>query len=239
MAASAGRAMSGATSSRSKRPEPLSTPKPRLRGRLHQAALFIAVPAGVRLAGAAPSGSVRVAMIMYALSMVGLFGASAAYHRLNWSPTALRRVRSLDHSMIFLLIAGTYTAFGVLVLHGLWRLLVLAVVWTGALVGITLKLVKIDGFSRAGGTLYMALGWIGIVALPQVLSESETLPLFLTVAGGLMYTVGAVVLLRRRPDPNPLVFGYHEIWHALVVAASTCHNAAITLLLRTTKLTEH
>jgi hemolysin III len=231
--------MSGATSSRTKRPEPLSTPKPRLRGRLHQAALFIAVPAGVRLAGAAPSGSVRVAMIMYALSMVGLFGASAAYHRLNWSPTALRRVRSLDHSMIFLLIAGTYTAFGVLVLHGLWRLLVLAVVWTGALVGVTLKLVKIEGFSRAGGTLYMALGWIGIVALPQVLSESETLPLVLTVAGGLMYTVGAVVLLRRRPDPNPLVFGYHEIWHALVVAASTCHYAAITLLLRTTKLTEH
>ena len=137
MAASAGRAMSGATSSLSKKPETVSTSKPRLRGRLHQAALFIAVPAGVRLAGAAPSGSVRVAMTMYALSMVGLFGASAAYHRLNWSPTALRRVRSLDHSMIFLLIAGTYTAFGVLVLHGLWRLLVLAVVWTGALVSLS------------------------------------------------------------------------------------------------------
>jgi hemolysin III len=107
------------------------------------------------------------------------------------------------------------------------------VVWTGALVGITLKLVKIDGFSRAGGTLYMALGWIGIAALPQVLSESEALPLVLTVAGGLMYTFGAVVLLRRRPDPNPLVFGYHEIWHALVVAASASHYAAITVLLRT------
>ena len=171
-------------------------------------------------------------MIIYALSLVGLFGASAAYHRLNWSPTALRRMRSLDHSMIFLLIAGTYTAFGVLVLQGLWRLLVLVVVWTGALMGITLKLVKIEGFTRVGGTLYMALGWIGIAALPQVLNESEALPLLLAAVGGLMYTAGAVVLLRRRPDPNPLVFGYHEVWHSLVVAASTCHYAAITLLLR-------
>jgi hemolysin III len=225
--------MSEAMSSLSNQPKPVSTPKPRLRGRLHQVALVIAVPASVRLVGAAPSGPVRMATIIYALSLVGLFGASAAYHRLDWSPTALRRARALDHSMIFLLIAGTYTAFGVLVLQGLWRLLVLVVVWTGALVGITLKLVKIDGFSRAGGTLYMALGWIGIAALPQVLSESEALPLVLAVAGGLMYTFGAVVLLRRRPDPNPLVFGYHEIWHALVVAASASHYAAITVLLRT------
>lgn len=227
-----------ATSSLSEETEAVSTPKPRFRGWLHQMALIIAIPASVRLVAAAPSSEIRVATSIYALSLVGLFGASAAYHRVDWSPTALRRARALDHSMIFLLIAGTYTAFGVLVLHGLWQLLVLVVVWTGAVVGITLKLVKIDGFSRVGGTLYMALGWIGIVALPQVLSESEALPLVLTVAGGLMYTVGAVVLLRRRPDPNPLVFGYHEIWHALVVAASICHYAAITLLLRTTKLTE-
>lgn len=225
--------MSEATSSLSKQTKLVSSSKPRLRGRLHQAALGIAVPASVVLVSTAPSGSIRFAMIIYAVSLVGLFGTSAAYHRLHWSSAALRRVRSLDHSMIFLLIAGTYTAFGVLVLHGLWQLLVLLVVWAGALLGITLKLVKIDGFSRTGGTLYMALGWIGIVALPQVLSESEVLPLVLTVAGGLMYTVGAVVLLRRRPDPNPLVFGYHEIWHALVVAASACHYAAITVLLPT------
>jgi hemolysin III len=223
--------MSGPTSALSSEPETVSTSKPRLRGRLHQVALFIAVPASVRLVGAAPSGPVRMSTIIYALSLVGLFGASAAYHRLDWSPTALRRARALDHSMIFLLIAGTHTAFGVLVLHGVWQQLVLVVVWMGALVGITLKLVNIEGFSTAGGTLYIALGWIGIAALPQVLSESEVLPLVLILAGGLMYTVGAFVLLRRRPDPNPLVFGYHEIWHALVVAASTCHYAAITVLL--------
>lgn len=228
-----GEVLAGATSSLSKERDTGAPPKPRLRGRLHQAALFIAVPASLRLVGAAPRGSVRLAMIIYALSLVGLFGASAAYHRLYWSPTALRRMRILDHSMIFFLIAGTYTGFGVLVLHGLWRLLVLMVVWTGALVGIALKLVNIDGYSRLAGSLYMALGWIGIAALPQVLSESEPLPLGLTLAGGFMYTAGAVVMLRRRPDPNSLVFGYHEIWHALVVAASTCHYAAIWILLST------
>jgi hemolysin III len=225
--------MGEATSSLSEETEAVSTPKPRFRGWLHQMALIIAIPASVRLVAAAPSSEIRVATSIYALSLVGLFAASAAYHRLNWSLTMLRWVRSLDHSMIFLLIAGTYTAIGVLTLDGLWRLLVLAIVWTGALVGITIKVVRIDGLSAVSGTLYMALGWSGILALPQVVRTMEALPLVLTVAGGLMYTVGAVVLLRRRPDPNPLVFGYHEIWHALVVAASTCHYAAITVLLRT------
>ena len=214
------------------KPEPVPTAKPRLRGQLHKMALFLAIPAGIRLVTAA-SGTVRVAMIIYASSLVGLFGVSAAYHRLQWSPRALRRMRSLDHSMIFLLIAGTYTAFGVLALHGLWRILVLGIVWTGAVVGIVLKLITIDGFSRVGGTLYIALGWIGIAALPEILSQSEALPLVLTFIGGLMYTAGTVVLLRRRPDPKPLVFGYHEIWHSLVIAASTCHYAAISVLLRT------
>jgi hemolysin III len=134
--------------------------------------------------------------------------------------------------MIFLLIAGTYTAFGALALRGLWRLLVLAVVWTGVLVGITIKLIKIDRLYPVAEALYMALGWTGIVVLPQVLSDLGALPVVLIVAGGLMYTVGAVVLLRRRPDPNPRVFGYHEVWHTLVVAASACHYAAITVLVR-------
>jgi hemolysin III len=213
-------------------PESVCAVRPRLRGHLHQWALFLALPAGLRLVNAT-QGTTRVAMIIYASSLVGLFGVSAAYHRLQWSPRALRRMRSLDHSMIFLLIAGTYTAFGALALHGLWRILVLGIVWTGAVVGIVLKLIDIDGFSRVGGTLYIALGWIGVAALPQILSGSEALPLVLTLAGGLMYTAGAVVLLRRRPDPKPLVFGYHEIWHSLVIAASTCHYAAISVLLRT------
>jgi hemolysin III len=223
--------MAEGTSSLSEEPVAASIPKPSWRGRLHQVALVIAIPATIRLVAAAPSGEVRVATAIYALSLVGLFAASSAYHGLNWSQPALGRMRSLDHSMIFLLIAGTYTAFGALALRGLWRLLVLAVVWTGALVGITIKLFKIDRLSPVASALYMALGWTGVIALPQVLSDLGALPVVLIVAGGLMYTVGAVVLLRRRPDPNPHVFGYHEVWHALVVAASTCHYAAVTVML--------
>jgi len=225
--------LSGATSGLSNKPETVPIPKPLLRGRLHQVALFIAVPAGIRLVVVARSDSIRAAMVIYALSLVGLFGTSAAYHRLNLSPESSRILRSLDHSMIFVLIAGTYTALGVLVLPGVWQVIVLVVVWTGALAGITLKLINIDRFSLAGGTLYITLGWIGIAAIPPMLNSAEILPLVLTVAGGLMYTLGTLVLLRRRPDPNPRVFGFHEIWHAVVIAASACHYVAITLLIPT------
>jgi hemolysin III len=225
--------LSETTSGLSEQQDSVPIPKPLLRGRLHQVALFLAIPAGFRLVLIARSGSVRAAMLVYALSLVGLFATSAAYHRLKWSPRSTRILRSLDHSMIFVLIAGTYTAFAVLVLPGMWRMLVLSVVWTGALAGITLKLINVDRFSFAGGTLYIALGWIGIAALPPMMSNAEILPLALTLAGGLMYTLGTLVLLRRRPDPNPRVFGYHEIWHAVVIAASACHYLAVTLLIPT------
>jgi hemolysin III len=143
-------------------------------------------------------------------------------------------MRSLDHSMIFLLIAGTYTAFGVLALSGLWRLAILAVVWAGAGVGIGLKLFRIHGLGPIGGALYIALGWTATVALPQVSKQVEPLPLLLIVAGGVLYTTGSVVLFLRRPNPSPLVFGYHEVWHSFVVLASLCHYAAIMLMLRST-----
>lgn len=225
--------MSETTSGLSEQSDSVTIPKPLLRGRLHQVALLLAVPAGVRLVLIARSGSVRAAMLIYALSLVGLYGTSAAYHRLNLSPRASRILRSVDHSMIFVLIAGTYTAFAVLVLPGLWKLFILLVMWTGALAGITLKLINVDRFSLAGGTLYITLGWVGIAALPPMVSNAEILSLALTLAGGLMYTFGTLVLLRRRPDPNPRVFGYHEIWHAVVIAASACHYVAITLLVPT------
>ncbi len=225
--------MPGPTPGLSKKSKAVPILKPLLRGRFHQVALFIAVPAGIRLVVIAPSDSIRVAMFVYALSLAGLFGTSAAYHRLDWSPASSRVLRSLDHSMIFVLIAGTYTAFAVLVLPGLWQLVVLVIVWTGALAGITLKLINVDRFSMAGGTLYIALGWIGIAALPPMLVNAEILPLGLTLAGGLMYTFGTLVLLRRRPDPNPRVFGYHEVWHVVVIAAAACHYVAISLLIPT------
>ena len=181
---------------------------------------------------AARPGATRVAVSIYALSLAGLFASSSAYHRRHWSPPALQRVRSLDHSMIFILIAGTYTPFGILALHGAWRIGVLAAVWVGAALGIALKLVRIAGLDRFGNALYIVLGWTAILALPQVVREGATLPLVFTVAGGLLYTSGAIILYRRRPDPQPLVFGYHEVWHTLVVLASLCHYTAIMLLLR-------
>ena len=212
---------------------PARSPKPLFRGRLHQLMVFVAVPAGILLVVQARNGSARVAVSIYALSLIALFGTSAAYHRGNWSPKALRRMRSLDHSMIFFLIAGTGTAFGVLVLTGWMRVVFLVTLWIGATMGIVFKLVKIEGFTRLGGVLYMVLGWIGIATVPQAIQAAEVLPLVLIALGGLMYTIGAVIFYRRRPDPKPLVFGYHEIWHSFVVAASAFQYTAITLLVRT------
>lgn len=207
-------------------------PKPRFRGRLHQITLFFAIPAAILLIRAAPSGSPRLATTIYGITLVGLFAASAAYHRGTWSARAFRWMRTLDHCMIYLLIAGTNTAFSVLLLHGVIQWVLLVSVWVGAIVGITLKVIKIDGFARLAGVLYILLGWIAVAAIPQAIKESETLPLVLVGIGGLMYTIGAIIFLRRRPDPKPLVFGYHEIWHTFVVAASACQFAAITLLVR-------
>jgi hemolysin III len=208
--------------------------KPVLRGRFHQIALLLAIPAGIILIAQARSGGARAAVTIYSLSLVAVFGTSAAYHRLDWSPTWHRRMRTLDHSMIFLLIAGTGTAFAALALRGSWRVSFLVVLWAGAVLGVTFKLVRIDGFTRLGGFLYIALGWVGIATAPQAIREADVFPLILIAIGGVMYTVGAVIFYRKRPDPKPLVFGYHELWHAFVVAASACHYAGITLLLRTT-----
>jgi hemolysin III len=207
--------------------------KPLLRGRFHQAALFLAIPAGIILILEARSTSQRIAMSIYATSLIALFATSAAYHRLKWSPDALRRMRILDHSMIFFLIAGTSTAVAALVLEGAWRYLFLAVVWTGAVLGISFKLVRIEGFRRVGGFLYIALGWLGLATVPQAIRMAEPLPLALIAIGGILYTLGAVVFFRRRPDPKPLVFGYHEIWHTFVVAACACQYTGIALMLRT------
>lgn len=135
--------------------------------------------------------------------------------------------------MIFFLIAGTGTAVGSLVLEGAWRVAFLAILWAGAVVGVSFKLVKIDGFARVGGFLYIALGWTGAATVPQAIRAARPLPLILIGAGGILYTVGATIFFRRRPDPKPLVFGYHEIWHAFVVAACACQYAGITMILRT------
>ena len=205
--------------------------KPRLRGRLHQVAFFLSIPQGVAVIFTAAGVVARVAVSVYAISLASLYGSSALYHRLTWSPTALVRMRRLDHSMIYVLIAGSYTPFGVLVLHGAWSVTLLAVAWAGAVAGIAIKILSIDRLRVLGGAMYIVLGWIAILALPQLVHGLSPAGVVLLFTGGVLYTAGAAVLWRRWPDPNPRWFGYHEVWHSMVIAASLCHYAAIMLLL--------
>jgi hemolysin III len=206
--------------------------KPRWRGRIHQVAFFVSIPAGIALVVLAEGWVARIAALVYALSLTAVFGSSAAYHRGRWSPKALRRMKQLDHSMIFVLIAGTYTPLALLVLNGPWAVVILTVVWAGAATGIVLKLVRIDGFKILTGALYMALGWFAIVAIPPMLHDIPRPVLVLTIVGGLLYTGGAIVFATKHPDPVPSVFGFHEVWHAFMVSAAACHFAMIAILVR-------
>jgi hemolysin III len=206
--------------------------RPRLRGRLHQIAFFVALPAGIALVLLARGATARAAVLVYALSLAGLYGASAAYHRRQWTAKARARMQRLDHSMIFVLIAGTYTPFCLLALHGAWSIVLLAAVWAGAIAGIVLKLVGVDRTKVAAAILYVALGWLAVVATPVVVTSLSAVPLILLAVGGLLYTIGAIVFSTRRPNPSPRVFGYHEVWHSFVVGGSACHYAVILLLAR-------
>jgi hemolysin III len=168
---------------------------------------------------------------VYASALAAMLGTSASYHRYPWSVVANQRMQRLDHSMIFLLIAGTYTPFSVLALHGALRIIILAVVWTGAAVGIALKQLRLRGLQAVTGALYVTLGWVAVVAMPQFIAGLPVAATVLMLAGGLLYTAGAVVFLRKRPDPFPTVFGYHEVWHVFVTSAVLCHYLAIMVML--------
>ncbi len=202
--------------------------KPRMRGVLHQWAFFVAIVAGAALVAAAPPGRATLATAIYAFTVVGLFGVSALYHRVNWSSIAARRwMRRLDHSMIFLVIAGTYTPFALLALHGSLATAILIVVWAGAFGGIVLNLVWIDAPRWVTALVYVALGWVAVIAFPSLFDALGVTATALVAAGGVLYTLGALVYALRRPDPAPTVFGYHEIFHALVVAAAALQYAVV------------
>jgi hemolysin III len=202
--------------------------KPRLRGVSHQWAFFVAVVLGTVLVLAAPAGQPKLAAAIYAFSVAGLFGASALYHRINWTSLSARRwMRRLDHSMIFVLIAGTYTPFALLVLDGTLATVILIVIWTGAAAGIVLKLCWIDAPKWLIAVIYVALGWVAVAAFPDMLDRLGVTPTAMVAAGGALYTVGALVYARQRPDPVPQVFGYHEVFHALVIAAAALQYAVI------------
>ena len=202
--------------------------KPRLRGVWHQWAFYVSLALGAALVAAAEAGQPRLAAAVYAVSVAALFGTSALYHRITWASQAARRwMKRLDHSMIFFLIAGTYTPFALLVLDGTLATVILVVVWTGALAGSVMKLVWIDAPKALVAILYLALGWVAVAAFPTMLDELGITGTVLVVVGGLLYTAGALVYAFQRPNPAPTVFGYHEVFHALVILAAALQYAVI------------
>jgi hemolysin III len=205
-------------------PEPA---KPRLRGVIHQYAFFVAVVLGAAMVALAPAGKPRLAALVYALSVAGLLGTSALYHRRDWPLRARMWMRRLDHSMIFVLIAGTYTPFALLVLHGALARTLLIVVWAGALGGTVLNLFWVRAPKPVTASVYVALGWVAVAAMPQMAREMGAVGVGLIALGGVLYTAGAVIYALRRPNPVPGVFGYHEVFHALVVVAAAAHFAAV------------
>jgi hemolysin III len=203
--------------------------RPRLRGVSHQYAFFVSLASGTLLVLLAATTRASVAVAIYAASVSALFGVSALYHRVTWTAPARRRLRRLDHAMIFLLIAGTYTPVGLLVLEGTLATVVLAVVWGGAVAGIVLELAWTGAPRWLGGTVYLAFGWVAMVAMPQLFARLGVAGGLLIVAGGVVYSAGAAVYALRRPDPVPAVFGYHEVFHLLVIAGVAAHFLAISL----------
>ena len=200
--------------------------KPRLRGVLHEIGFFVALPLAAILPLMADSSRARISATVFGTSVAAMFGASALYHRPTWRPPVRAWLARLDHAGVFLLIAGTYTPFGLLVMSEDWAVPVMTIVWTGAVGATLLKLFWFRAPKWLSAAIGVALGWVSAAAFSQLLKVP--LPgLALVVAGGFLYTLGAVVYVYRRPDPVPHVFGYHELFHVLTLAAVGCQYAAI------------
>jgi hemolysin III len=205
----------------------VTVPKPRLRGLSHAVAFVIALPLGLALILQAETARGRLSAIVFAAAVVAMFGASALYHSPNWREAPRRWLRRVDHAGIYGLIAGTYTAFGLLALSGYWRWVVLGIIWAGALAAIVFKFAWIDAPKWISAVIGVALGWIGVLVSPQLLGEIGVAASLLMLAGGLLYTLGALVYAFRRPDPRPAVFGFHEVFHVFVIAAVACQYTAV------------
>jgi hemolysin III len=200
---------------------------PRLRGLLHAHAAWVAGVLAVVLIALAPAGDARLAAGIYGLGLVALFAVSATYHRWRadsrWKPW----LRRIDHATIFVFIAASYTPVALLVLEPPLRTVVLASVWAGAAAGVALSLAWITAPRLLSAICYLAVGWVAVIALPQLLERVGVAPLVLLVAGGALYTLGAAVYATRRPNLWPRTFGFHEVFHALVIAAAIAHFVAI------------
>jgi hemolysin III len=206
--------------------------KPRLRGWLHAYAAAISIASGaalVAVAAAMRGGPAGATTAVYAATVTMLFGTSALYHRLNWSPRAHAVMKRLDHSMIFVFIAGTYTPIAALTLPHRSAAVVLTVVWTGAVFGVLLQSAWPSAPRWLSVPCYIGLGWVAVFVMPQLLHNAGVAALVLIIAGGAIYTVGAVVYATKRPNPIPGVFGFHEVFHLCTLVAALCHYVAIWL----------
>jgi hemolysin III len=191
--------------------------RPRLRGRVHQAAALASIGGLVWLILDAHSAAALVAAWVYGLAMIALYVTSSSYHLYARSPRARRVMQRMDHSMIYVLIAGSCTPVCLLALHGSFRWVVLGLVWVGALTGVLMATLALDRFPKLRWTLYLVLGWAAVLAVPALADRPELL--VLAAVGGVLYTVGAILFALQRPRPVAVWFGYHEFWHAFGVAA--------------------
>lgn len=203
------------------------SPRPLLRGVSLELGFFVAVPLGIAITLSADGAVARTAAAVFAASVVAMFGIGTLFHRLTWTPRAARQIGHLDHATIYALIAGTYTPIALLVLHPGWRVPILATVWGVALLATVAKFVWRRAPVWVTPVVAVALGWVALLVLPQIVDRIGVAAALLLVAGGLAYTSGAVIYVRRRPDPAPEVFGYHEVFHALVVVAVACQYAVV------------
>jgi hemolysin III len=200
---------------------------PRLRGLLHAYAFWFAVAAAITLVVTAPDGRARLAAAIYGVGLCGLFAASATYHRWRRDPRWKSVLRRVDHSMIFVFIAASYTPVALLVLSSPNSVVVLVSVWVGALAGVAFSLAWIDAPRALTAAAYIAVGWVIVIAAPDVVDGIGLFATMLFLAGGVLYSTGATVYALKRPDPWPQVFGFHEVFHALVVAAALAHFVAM------------
>jgi hemolysin III len=202
-------------------------PKPRLRGVSHLAGFLASLVAAVFLVGHASGVSGRLAATVFAASVLCMFAASALYHRVHWGLVAKRWMRRVDHTGIYLLIAGSYTPYGLFVLDGAWRIGILTVVWTGVALGIAVRFAWVEAPHWLSAAIALALGWVSVVALPKAFGPLGWAGFALLLTGGVLYSAGGLVYVLRRPNPLPATFGFHEVFHALVVAAVACHYASV------------
>jgi hemolysin III len=205
----------------------LGAGRPRLRGVSHQVAFFAAVPAAVAVTLTTHGGVARASGAAFALSVAAMFGVSSIFHRGWWTPATSRRLGRLDHAMIYALIAGTYAPIGLLVLHRGWRVPILATVWGCACLAALVKLVWARPPTWLAPAISVGLGWSAVLVLPQIIEGIGLGATLLLLAGGLAYTVGAVVYVRQRPNPAPGIFEFHELFHALVIVAVACQYSTI------------